>query len=73
MKNKIPYLTVIALAALAMAGCQRQTASPPADQQTSGATNSTQAGAPMAPEPGNNNTSAAANPANTNTPASTNQ
>lgn len=73
MKDKIPYLTAIALAAMAMAGCERQPANPPADQQTSSTTNSAQAGAPMAPDTGNHNAPAAINPTNTNNPASTNQ
>jgi hypothetical protein len=70
MKNKIPQLTVITLAAMAMVGCERQPASSSTDQQTSSATNSAQAGAPTAPDTGNHNAPAATN---TNNPASTNQ
>jgi hypothetical protein len=66
-------MTVTALAAMAMAGCQRQPANPAADQQTPGVTNSTQAGAPTAPDTGSHNPPAAAIPGNTNNPAATNQ
>jgi predicted small lipoprotein YifL len=69
MKNKIASLTVIALAAMALAGCGRQPANqspapanPPAGQQTPNATNSINTNAP-----------AANDSSNTNNPASTRQ
>ena len=72
MKNKIRSMTVIGLAAMTLAGCQRPAANPPEDQQTPGATNPPPATAPIAPDTGSHNAPAPVIPGNTNIPPATN-